>query len=41
MKKFKDSSLNKENVLHGKIRGLGKMRRGLLTPDLPGRQGRG
>lgn len=28
MQRFKGSSLNEENVLHGKIRGLGKMRRG-------------
>ena len=33
MKRFKDSSLNKENVLNGKVKGLGKMSRGQPTPD--------
>lgn len=38
MKKFEDSSLNEENGLNEKRKGLGLMERGQPTPDLPGKQ---
>lgn len=39
MKKFEDSSLNEENGLNEKRKGLGMMKRGQPTPDLPEKQG--